>query len=251
LLLPAERVLASSRVEDSFGQRLSFEDTGATVDVQAEGGKTTASYKAYRIRFEKPVLSDIEFKIGTISLHFRSFYDFHPTKINLFEDQKVRTVLVKVPASLYTIEKSEFEAVFGSDSRREKFSAADVAPLSPTLQRVKFVLNVHFVQSSHTKRYIEISHWGNIYISDQYYLHNRGAKFRGPFSTIDFNKGRKDTGKTAWRKQDIKLPYNAWGLFYRDEIGNISTSTVSRSVSSSHADQLHQRQPQTALRAAR
>lgn len=255
LLLPAERVLVSSKVEDSFGQLLSFTDTGATVEVALEGGKSTASFRAYEIRFEKPVLSDIEFKLASISLHFRSFYDFHPKKINLFEDQKVRVVLHKVPASVYPIEKSEFEAVYGTDGaqKQEKFSATEVAPLSPVLQRIKFVLNVHFVQSSRTKRYVEISHWGNIYVSDEYYLHNRAAKFRGPFSTIDFNKGRKDTGKTAWRQQKIELPYNAWGLFYRDEIGNISTSTVSRSVGSRHSEpnQHHQRHPQTAFRAAR
>ena len=251
LLLPAERTLVSSIVEDSFGQQLGFKETGQTVEVELEGGKSTSSFKVYQITFEKPVPSDIEFKIASISLHFRSFYDFHPKKINLFEDQKVRVVLLKVPASPYPIEKSAFEAVLGTDRKQEKSSAADVAPLSPVEQRVKFALNTHFVQSSRTKRYVEISHWGNIYVSDEYYLHNRGAKFRGAFSTIDFNKGRKDTGRTAWRKQDIRLPYNAWGLFYRDEIGNISTSTVSRSVASTHPEQLHQRQPQTPLRAAR
>lgn len=251
LLLPAERVLVSGTVEDSFGQPLQLTDTGATIELELDGGKTSASFRAYQIRFEKPVLSDIEFKLASVSLHFRSYYDFHPKKINLFEDQKVRVALLKVPAALYQIEKSEFEAVYGSDSRREKFSAVDVAPLSPVQQRIKFVLNVHFVQSSRTKRYVEISHWGNIYVSDEYYLHNRGAKFRGAFSTIDFNKGRKDTGKTAWRRQDIKLPYNAWGLFYRDEIGNISTSTVSRSVTSAHSEQRNHRQSQAALCTAR
>jgi len=75
---------------------------------------------------------------------------------------------------------------------------------------------------------IEVSHWGNIYISEWYELTNEGATFSGEFSRVDYNNWRSDTGKNALRNIRAKLPVHAWGVHYRDEIGNVSTSRASR-----------------------
>ncbi|CAH8533156.1 unnamed protein product [Heterobilharzia americana] len=74
-------------------------------------------------------------------------------------------------------------------------------------------------------RLIEVSHWGNIAVEETLEIVNMGAKLRGPFSRLDYDYGvgqqlSVDSLKTA-------LPASARDIYYRDEIGNISTSTVS------------------------
>jgi len=34
--------------------------------------------------------------------------------------------------------------------------------------------------------------------------------------------------KNAWRGAEFDLPYEIWGLYYLDEVGNISTSKAYR-----------------------
>jgi hypothetical protein len=75
-----------------------------------------------------------------------------------------------------------------------------------------------------SSRHIEVSHWGNVKFTETYDMVNRAANFTGHFSTLDFNKRNHHVGRNAFRMSHIKLPYNAWGFSYRDELGNISTS---------------------------
>lgn len=231
LLIPIDRVVIGSVVEDAYGQPQTLVETNKTHAVLVDQ-KKTITFREYRIDLNRPVDSEADFKISTIKLYYNSFYEFKPKHIDLFEDQKLLLTAYKVPASPYKIEKVVSTITYGDvgSQRKEKGEASNVNPLSPVSVRLHFVLNIPFVQTSTTKRYVEVSHWGNAYFKDEYKLHNRGAKFRGAFSTIDFHKSRKDTGKNAFRSETIKLPVNAFGLFYRDEIGNISTSTVSVKV---------------------
>lgn len=232
-LVPDDRIVIGSSVEDSYGQPLEFVNTNTTVDVAIDE-KKQLKFKVFNIILSNPLSPEYDIKISKIILHYNSFYVFRPRSVTLFDDQKVRVQAYKVPASPYKIEKVEYKVKYGdarTPTRDEQTVRNPVEPFSPVATTLHFVLNTHFVHSRKTTRYIEISHWGNIFFKDEYYLHNRGAKLRGAFSTIDYNKGRKDTGKNSYRAENIKLPVNAWGFYYRDEIGNISTTTVTRTVS--------------------
>jgi Ribophorin I len=229
ILLPADRKVLGRDVEDSYGQKLEFELLEQTASV-AVNGLNKQEFRQYQVTPQQPISPEYDLK-ATITLYYNSFYTFKPKSVNLFDEQKVLVTVYKVPASPYPIKSALADINYGDSSRTERFSANDIAPLSPVTGNMHFPLNMHFVHSKRTSRYIEISHWGNIYFQEQYLLHNRAAKFKGEFSTLDFNKGRKDTGRHAFRSQVVKLPATAWGLFYRDEIGNITTSTVSRRVS--------------------
>ena len=67
-------------------------------------------------------------------------------------------------------------------------------------------------------------------------MQNRGAKFIGEFSTLDFNDRNTHTGKNAFRRSTIHLPLNTWGFSYRDELGNISTSVAKRNSNKGRAE---------------
>lgn len=232
VLVPNDRTIMSSSAEDAYGQKMTITKLTETATVNVDGKEQ--AFTKYSIKPSQPISPDSELKIARIDFHYKSFYQFKPKKISLFDDQKVHATVYAVPASVYTVEKSVGQVIYGSkdSTKRSEYSTDQVkAPLLSSKRTLAFILNIHFVHSKLTKRYIEISHWGNVYFNDEYYLHNRGAKFRGEYSNIDFNKYNVNTGKNAFREERIRLPTTAWGFFYRDEIGNITTSTVQKTVS--------------------
>ena len=82
---------------------------------------------------------------------------------------------------------------------------------------------------NYTRKIFQISHWGNIAVTEEYQIENIGAKLIGEFGRIDYDDGVTG-GKNALKKIRAKLPLRAWGLWYRDEIGNVSTSNARREM---------------------
>ena len=75
-------------------------------------------------------------------------------------------------------------------------------------------------------REIEVSHWGNIAVSDWYTLVNRGAEIKGEFSRFDYSSRGRNVAVNALKDLEAILPRSAWGLYYRDHVGNVSTSNA-------------------------
>lgn len=74
----------------------------------------------------------------------------------------------------------------------------------------------------------QVSHWGNIAVKEEYQLENIGAKLIGEFGRVDYDDYGSRGGKNALKSISATLPLRSWGLWYRDEIGNISTSNAKR-----------------------
>ena len=74
------------------------------------------------------------------------------------------------------------------------------------------------------KKTIEVSHWGNIAILEEYSIFNQGANLSGEFGRVVFNKYNPNAGKNALKELVAYLPLQTWGIYFKDEIGNISTS---------------------------
>lgn len=76
-------------------------------------------------------------------------------------------------------------------------------------------------------REVEISHWGNIAVEEIYELLHAGARLVGGFSRIDYQMMRPGPGATpSFKTLVATLPAQASNIYYRDQIGNISTSAV-------------------------
>ena len=75
----------------------------------------------------------------------------------------------------------------------------------------------------------QVSHWGNIAVTEEYQIENIGAKLIGEFGRIDYDEGLTG-GKNALKSIRAKLPLRSWGLWYRDEIGNVSSSNAKREL---------------------
>lgn len=116
--------------------------------------------------------------------------------------------------------------------------------------RVHFENNSPFITADSVEREIEVSHWGNVAVEEHYEVHHAGAKLAGGFSRLDYQVWQHTCGRacvlvasptsppptpqtksvksSSFRKFTCVLPASASGMYYRDIIGNISTSEVSR-----------------------
>ena len=92
--------------------------------------------------------------------------------------------------------------------------------------------NYAFATATKVLREIEVSHWGNVAIEELVDLVHTGAKLDGTFSRLDHKLTTRYTqefsgeGLPYFRSLKASLPAEAIGVYYRDIIGNISTSHV-------------------------
>jgi len=86
--------------------------------------------------------------------------------------------------------------------------------------------NAPFLVVSELDRKIELSPWANVArIEDTIVIYHNGAKLDGPFSRFDYQK-EQTSGLSAVNALRTKISRKAKHIFYRDEIGNISSSDV-------------------------
>jgi oligosaccharyltransferase complex subunit alpha (ribophorin I) len=103
----------------------------------------------------------------------------------------------------------------------------DIPPLSHSLLSLHFENNSPFITIDHLQRLVEVSNWGNIAIEEMYKISHDGAKLKGTFSRYDFQISNQANGQVAAVQiLDINLPELAADVYYRDDIGNISTSAL-------------------------
>lgn len=92
--------------------------------------------------------------------------------------------------------------------------------------KVHYENNSPFVVATVVERFIEVSHWGNIAVEEYIELIHKGAELDGPFSRIDYQMDRRGRRQPAFQQFTTVLPAQAKDIYYRDEIGNISTSAT-------------------------
>lgn len=73
---------------------------------------------------------------------------------------------------------------------------------------------------------VEVSHWGSIALEEIYELKHAGAVLKGGFSRFDYQMKRGAQQQTSFRNLIADLPAQANNIYYRDQIGNISTSDI-------------------------
>jgi oligosaccharyltransferase complex subunit alpha (ribophorin I) len=96
---------------------------------------------------------------------------------------------------------------------------------------VHSVNNAPFVTFTSLSKDIEVSHWGNVAVQDNVLLSHTGAKLRGAFTRFDYERSRTgDQAPASFRTLVAELPRTAKDIYYRDCIGNVSTSHVRKPV---------------------
>ncbi|EEF52899.1 dolichyl-diphosphooligosaccharide--protein glycosyltransferase subunit 1A [Ricinus communis] len=136
---------------------------------------------------------------------------------------KFQSLNVKLPdARIESYTKIENTKLHGSEIKYGPYENLPPFSYSPVV--VHFETNQPFAVAQELVREIEISHWGNVQVTEYYNIVHQGAKSKGEFSRLDYQARPNIRGASAIRHFVAKLPPRAHSIYYRDEIGNISTS---------------------------
>ncbi|XP_077983571.1 dolichyl-diphosphooligosaccharide--protein glycosyltransferase subunit 1-like [Glandiceps talaboti] len=98
----------------------------------------------------------------------------------------------------------------------------DTAPFSEDSMKIHYENNNAFLAVTSMERVIELSHWGNIAVEETLDIRHSGATLKGTFSRYDYQ--RTQDAFSSIKSFKTILPASARDVYYRDEIGNISTS---------------------------
>ena len=108
----------------------------------------------------------------------------------------------------------------------------DIAPNSYSKMQIHYENNSPFLVVNRLERNIEVSHWaGVVSVEEDVDVRHEGAALKGSFSRYDFQR-EPSNGRSAVKNFKTKLPHSARDVYYRDEIGNISTSNMRQTASS-------------------
>jgi len=99
----------------------------------------------------------------------------------------------------------------------------DSRPHSSQELKVHYENNSPFLTVNEMTRWIEVSHWGNVAVEETYHMTHEGAQLKGHFSRYDY---QRSPAHAAIKSFKTVLPAAARDVYYRDEIGNISTSNM-------------------------
>ncbi|XP_020675975.1 dolichyl-diphosphooligosaccharide--protein glycosyltransferase subunit 1B [Dendrobium catenatum] len=93
---------------------------------------------------------------------------------------------------------------------------------SPIL--IHFENNNPFAVVEELVREVEISHWGSLQVKEYYQLKHAGARHKGVFSRLEYQARPSINGASSFKQLLAKLPPRVNSVYYRDAIGNISSS---------------------------
>ena len=102
----------------------------------------------------------------------------------------------------------------------------DIAPFKSANFRVHYTNDRPFFVVESVERTVEISHWGNLAVEEHYEVKHSGAKLIGAFSRYEYSKNPAQTSPSSFRKITATLPLLANEIYFRDRIGNISSSDI-------------------------
>ncbi|KAL4621464.1 hypothetical protein ACB092_06G229600 [Castanea dentata] len=138
-------------------------------------------------------------------------------------DIKKQTTFLKTPSTkLESFTKVEPTNRAGTELKYGPYENQSPHSFSPII--VHFENNNPFAVVEELVREVEISHWGNLQITEHYKLMHAGARHKGVFSRVEYQSKPSFSGVSSFKNLLARLPPGVHSAYYRDEIGNISSS---------------------------
>jgi len=105
----------------------------------------------------------------------------------------------------------------------------DTPPFSTSPATVHHTNNSPFITITQLQRDFEVSHWGNLAVEETYWIEHSGPVLEGPFSRFDYQRfGMPGSVTVLTQRLPEGVDTREGLIYYRDEIGNISTSHLSK-----------------------
>ncbi|CAM1324160.1 RPN1 (predicted), partial [Pycnogonum litorale] len=133
-----------------------------------------------------------------------------------------QTTTFKLPTSKVESYTKSIKPVSLSDTTLTYGPYENVEPMTVEKLKIHNENNNQFLSVTKLERIIEISHWGNIAVEETIHVRHDGAVLKGSFSRYEYQT--EHSGVSAIKGYKTVLPAAASDVYYRDEIGNISTS---------------------------
>ncbi|ONK63937.1 uncharacterized protein A4U43_C07F20450 [Asparagus officinalis] len=203
-----------------------------------ESPNTPNGAKLFSIALLKPLKSGEKASIEVLCALTRSLEPF-PAEISQSESQYVyfrgsalllspyhvaeQITYIKTPnrkVESYTIVEPTDRA--GTELKYGHYH--DLLPYSYSPIIVHFENNNPFAVVEELVRVVEISHWGNLQVTEHYKLKHGGARHKGVFSRLEYQGRPSVSGSASFKNLLARLPPRVHSVYYRDEIGNVSTS---------------------------
>ncbi|XP_054279640.1 dolichyl-diphosphooligosaccharide--protein glycosyltransferase subunit 1 [Macrosteles quadrilineatus] len=180
---------------------------GKTVTVEVESVLTHAL---------APYPATITQKEKQLVLYKGNHYFYSPYKVG----KQTTTVTV----GTRNIESySKLNPVSQSDNGFTYGPYTDQKPFAEDEMVLHYENNLPFLVVTRLERTLEVSHWGNIAVEEVVDVVHTGASLKGPFSRYEYQR-EAQSGISSVKSFKTVLPAAATDVYYRDEIGNISTS---------------------------
>jgi len=129
----------------------------------------------------------------------------------------------KVPSRIDTYTEKLPSVQTGNSLRFGPYD--DVAPYSVSPLSIRLENNLPFLLIRSLVKEYEVSHWGNLAVEETYNIEHIGSQLEGPFSRFDF---MRSPSPSAINILNFHVPKESADWYYRDEIGNISSSHISK-----------------------
>jgi oligosaccharyltransferase complex subunit alpha (ribophorin I) len=200
----------------------------ATIDTDVTG---------YKVTLPSP-LSAKETITITIDTVFTNVVIPYPKEITQFDKQLVQTsanayIFIPYPCKTQSTKIKVPNSNIESFTRISPVSAdgstinygpyTDAPPYSHSRIAIHYENNNPFLAVTSLERIIQVSHWGVIQVEEYIRVRHTGAVLKGSFSRFDYQRN-PNSGLSAVKSYTTLLPAAAQDVYYRDEIGNISTS---------------------------
>lgn len=230
--------LASFVVSNNDAKVLSWKASDQVRPIQTSSGELIERVVLYTITFAKPLAAD-ETTTLRIIMSFGHMFKPFPESITQSETQLVRyhgdhylispyqtekcvTTVKLASSSIQTSSQLEPTSVQGDTITYGPYANIQPYSLSPML--VHFESNQPFITAKKIIREVEVSHWGNVAIEDFASWEHTGAQLKGGFSRYTYQMVAPGSTSNALREMEFALPEGAADVYYKDAIGNISTS---------------------------
>lgn len=144
--------------------------------------------------------------------------------IFIFSPYLVKKQTTNVKLSSATIESySKLKPSSASESTITYGPYKDISAFKTSEMKIHYENNSPFLTVNEMTRWIEVSHWGNVAVEETYQMAHSGAGLKGHFSRYDY---QRTPTYSAIKSFKTVLPASARDVYYRDVIGNISTSNM-------------------------
>lgn len=217
------------------------------------------NYTYYDITFRGDPMNNQEERILKIKEYYSNQYEMLPKNIYLTDNQYVvyngyvnSVAFYKTGKQITTIilpELNKEDVLFYTQNIKHQYKGddiickidyndknhnivynieSDIESLTPIEFKIHYKLNKPLSVFNYVEKNYEVSEWGNIAVSENYQIENIGSKLVGEFGRVDYNLKSYRGGKNSVRYLSAKLPLKANNLWYRDEIGNVTSSVAER-----------------------